>query len=113
LKATPLRALVDRELPGAFHSDSVRYISMAGDIDLDPAAGQASDTARRLAPTAYRNSTGNAEDRGDGLVPVAGALLAGSQPIVLEGVAHGGAFGPRWYGTPLVVEQWWERAGLG
>jgi hypothetical protein len=113
LKATPLRALVDRELPGAFHSDSVRYISVAGDVDLDPAAGQASDTARRLAPTAYRNSTGNAEDRGDGLVPVAGALLAGSQPIVLEGVAHGGAFGPRWYGTPEVVEQWWVRAGLG
>jgi hypothetical protein len=110
LKATPLRALVDRELPGAFHSDSVHYVSVAGSLTLDPAAGQASDTARRLAPTAYRNSTGNADDPGDGLVPVAGALLAGSQPIVLEGVAHGGAFGPRWYGTPEVVERWWERA---
>ncbi len=110
LKATPLRALVDRELPGAFFRDSVRYISVAGEVDLNPAAGEASDTARRLAPTAYRNSTGNAEDRGDGLVPVAGALLAGSTPIVLEGVAHGGAFGPRWYGTPEVVEAWWGRA---
>ena len=107
LKATPLRALVARELPGAFHGDSVRYISVAGAVSLDPAAGEASDTARRLAPTAYRNSTGNPNDRGDGLVPLSGALLSGSWPLVLEGVAHGGAFGPRWYGSPEVVEQWW------
>ena len=107
LKATPLRALVDRELPGAFHADAVRYVSVAGAVNLDPAAGEASDTARRLAPTAYRNSSGNPNDRGDGLVPVSGALLVGSQSIVLEGVAHGGAFGPRWYGTPEVVERWW------
>lgn len=110
LNATPLRALVDRELPGAFFRDGVRYVSVAGEVNLDPAANEASDTARRLAPTAYRNSTGNAEDRGDGLVPVAGALLAGSTPLVLKGVAHGGAFGPRWYGTPAVVEAWWGQA---
>lgn len=109
LKATPLRALVARELPGAFHSDSVRYVSVAGDVNLDPAAAQASDTARRLAPTAYRNSTGDPNDRGDGLVPVAAALLAGSEPIVLEGVAHGGAFGRRWYGTAEVVQRWWSQ----
>ena len=109
LKATPLRALVDRELPGAFHSQDVAYISVAGALNLDPGAGEASDTARRLAPTAYRNSTGNPADCGDGLVPVRGALLAGSWPIVLEGVAHGGAFGGRWYGSPEVVEEWWSR----
>ncbi|MFN9628928.1 MAG: esterase/lipase family protein [Cyanobacteriota bacterium] len=108
LKATPLRALVDRELPGAFFRDNVRYVSVAGAVNLDPAAGEASDTARRLAPTAYRNSTGNPNDRGDGLVPVEGALLKGSRPIVVEGVAHGGAFGPRWYGSPEVVERWWS-----
>ena len=90
-QATPLRAFVDQQLPGAFHSDVVRYVSVAGDVTLDPAAGEASDTARRLAPTAYRNSTGNPDDRGDGLVPVCGALLAGSRTLVLEGVAHGGA----------------------
>lgn len=107
LKATPLRALVDRELPGAVHGDVVRYVSVAGAVNLDPGAGEATDTARRLAPTAYRNSTGNPNDRGDGLVPVSGALLAGSTATVLEGVAHGGAFGGRWYGSPEVVEEWW------
>ena len=75
LKATAMRARVARvarELPGA----------------------------RRLAPTAYRNSTGDPADRGDGLVPVESALLEGAEAVVLEGVAHGGAFGPVWYGNP-------------
>lgn len=103
LKATALRQMVARRLPGATFAERVRYVSVAGDLDL--AEGTA--TARRLAPTAYRNSTGLACDRGDGLVPVSSALLAGSTPVVLEGVAHGGAFGPRWYGTPEVVDRWW------
>lgn len=104
LKATVLRQLVARRLPGATFADRVRYVSVAGDLDL----AEGSPTAQRLAPTAYRNSTGDPHDRGDGLVPVRSALLAGSTPVVLEGVAHGGAFGPRWYGTPEVVERWWQ-----
>ena len=103
LKATALRAMVQRRLPGAAFADRVRYISVAGDLQLDAA----SPMARRLAPAAYRNSTGNAADRGDGLVPVSSALLEGSTPVVLPGVAHGGAFGASWYGTPDVVERWW------
>jgi len=39
---------------------------------------------------------------------VQSALLRGSEPITLPGVAHGGAFGDRWYGTPEVVQQWWR-----
>ena len=107
LKATPLRQKVARELPGCAFAPTVRYVSVAGSVDLDPARGEASDTARRMAPTAYRNSTGDANDQGDGLVPVRSALLEGSEAVVLEGVAHGGAFGPRWYGSPEVVTRWW------
>ncbi len=107
LKATPLRQRVARQLPGCPFAPAVRYVSVAGAVALDPASGQASDTARRMAPAAYRNSSGDAHDRGDGLVPVSSALLEGSESVVLEGVAHGGAFGPRWYGTPQVVERWW------
>ncbi len=103
LKATVLRAMVQRRLPGAAFADRVRYCSVAGDLQLD----EASPLARRLAPAAYRNNTGNAEDRGDGLVPVSSALLEGSTPVVLPGVAHGGAFGTSWYGTSEVVERWW------
>ena len=111
LKATPLRQLVARQLPGAWFSRAteshpVRYVSVAGDLPLD--APGVTATARRLAPSAYRNSTGRSDDRGDGLVPVSSALLAGSQNLVLPGVAHGGAFGSRWYGSPEVVRLWWQ-----
>lgn len=109
LKATPLRQMVARQLPGACFAPAVRYVSVAGSLRLEAGTAEASDTARRLAPTAYRNSSGNADDRGDGLVPVGSALLEGSEAIVLEGVAHGGAFGPAWYGTPEVVERWWAQ----
>ncbi|MCP9785774.1 esterase/lipase family protein [Cyanobium sp. N5-Cardenillas] len=109
LKATVLRRMVAERLPGCPFPDRVRYVSVAGDLDLQAA----SPMARRLAPTAYRNSSGDAEDRGDGLVPVASALLAGSTPVVLPGVAHGGAFGPSWYGSPEVVERWWAAAFSG
>ena len=104
LKATVLRQMVQQRLPGAAFADRVRYVSVAGDLKLEAAT----PLAQRLAPTAYRNSTGDADDRGDGLVPVTSALLAGSTPVVLPGVAHGGAFGPVWYGTPEVVERWWR-----
>ncbi|MCP9815089.1 esterase [Synechococcus sp. GreenBA-s] len=104
LKATVLRQMVQERLPGAAFGDRVRYVSVAGDLRLEAAT----PLAQRLAPTAYRNSTGDADDRGDGLVPVASAVLEGSNPVVLPGVAHGGAFGPTWYGTPEVVERWWR-----
>jgi hypothetical protein len=103
LKATVLRRMVADRLPGCPFAEQVRYVSVAGDLEL----AEATPMAQRLAPTAYRNSTGDAADRGDGLVPVTSALLEGSTPVVLPGVAHGGAFGPRWYGSPAVVEGWW------
>ncbi|MCP9859849.1 MULTISPECIES: triacylglycerol lipase [unclassified Cyanobium] len=115
LKATAMRARVARELPGAYFAgadpDPVRYLAVAGAIDLAEPAGQASATARRLAPTAYRNSTGDPADRGDGLVLVDSALLEGAEAVVLEGVARGGAFGPIWCGTPAVAPPWptWPR----
>lgn len=106
LRATPLRQLVDRRYPGAWCAEAVRYVAVAG--DLDPAEGSA--TARRLAPGSYRAISGSDAVRGDGLVPVPSACLRGAQAVVLPGVAHGGAFGARWYGTPEVVAEWWRIA---
>lgn len=118
LEATPLRAMVAERLPGGWFSDPshisdltgatlVQYISVAGDLALDDPDTTA--MARRLAPTAYRKASGSAEGPGDGLVPLSSALLEGSQAVVLPGVAHGGAFGRRWYGSQEVVEQWWPQ----
>ena len=106
LRATPLRQMVDRRYPGACFADAVQYISVAGDLNL----ADGSATARRLAPGSYRAICGSEAVAGDGLVPVDSACLRGSRRLVLQGVAHGGAFGPHWYGTPAVVEQWWDAA---
>lgn len=105
LRATALRKWVDRQLPGAFCAPEVSYAAVAG--RLDPASPLASATSRRLAARSYGAISGDASAIGDGLVPVCSALLAGAEPLVLEAVAHGGAFGERWYGTPEVVDQWW------
>ena len=106
LRATALRQLVDRRYPGACFADAVEYVSVAGDLNL----ADGSATARRLAPGSYRAISGSEHVPGDGLVPVSSACLQGSRHLVLPGVAHGGAFGPRWYGTPEVVAQWWPAA---
>lgn len=104
LRATALRRWVDHQLPGAFCAPEVGYAAVAG--RLDPASPLASATSRRLAGRSYSAICGNPAAEGDGLVPVSSALLAGAEPLVLDGVAHGGAFGSRWYGTPEVVDQW-------
>ena len=104
LRATPLRQLVDRRYPGAWFADAVHYISVAG--DLAPAEG--SRLSRRLAHRSYQAIAGRSDLPGDGLVPVGSASLSGAEQIVLPGVAHGAAFGNRWYGSAEVVEQWWR-----
>jgi hypothetical protein len=140
-RATALRLWVDRQLPGAFCGDRVRYLSVAGDLDLSSPI--ASPLSRRMAARSYGAIAGPealagdpatvgdpatlgdpammsapakggaARLAGDGLVPVGSALLAGSRQLVLPGVAHGGAFGSRWYGSPEVVAQWWQSARSG
>ena len=104
VRATPLRALVDRRYPGAYFADAVHYVSVAG--ALAPLDGSA--LSQRMAARSYQAIAGRTDLEGDGLVPVASALLQGAEAITLPGVAHGGAFGDRWYGTPAVMPQWWR-----
>ena len=106
VRATPLRQMVDRRYPGAFFADAVRYIAVAGSLG----EGEGTALSERMAARSYQAIAGSTALPGDGLVPVASACLSGAEPIVLPGVAHGGAFGPRWYGTPEVMEQWWRDA---
>ena len=140
-RATALRLWVDQQLPGAFCGDRVHYLSVAGDLDLSsPIASPlsirmaarsygaiagsealAGDPARLGDPASLGDPAtlgdpakgGAARLAGDGLVPVESALLAGSRQLVLPGVAHGGAFGSRWYGSTEVVAQWWQSARSG
>jgi hypothetical protein len=104
VRATPLRAMVDRRYPGAYFADAVHYVSVAGAL----APGDGTPLSQRMAPSSYRAIAGRTDLDGDGLVPVQSALLAGSEMVTLQGVAHAAAFGDRWYGSGDVVERWWR-----
>jgi len=80
---------------------SVAGESVMGGMGLKPSAC--------WAYVAYRFLHGRGSVYGDGLVPTAAALLRGSHQVVLRGVSHARLYGRQWYGTPSVVQQWWNR----
>jgi hypothetical protein len=47
---------------------------------------------------------------GDGLIPVAAALLPGSRQVVLPDAAHGPSSRAAWYGTDTSLDAWWPVA---
>jgi len=105
IRATPLRAMVERRFPGCYHP-GVDYVAIAGALDLSSTA--ASAFSRRSASGSYKSIVGDAAVGGDGLVPVSSALLKDARPLVLSSTAHGGLFGEPWYGTPERVRSWWR-----
>jgi pimeloyl-ACP methyl ester carboxylesterase len=107
VRATPLRAMVDRRFPGC-HEAGVDYLAVAGELDLN--GPMATAFSRRSARGSYRSIVGEAEARGDGLVPLSSALLAGARQLVLPATAHGGLFGTTWYGSPERLALWWDAA---
>jgi alpha-beta hydrolase superfamily lysophospholipase len=102
IRGTALRQLVDQRYPGAFFSDQLAYLAVAGTI----ASEQLRPRARRLTSRSYSAINNDPSSRGDGLVPLSSALLAGAEQLVLEGVGHGGWFAQRWYGSDDVLPQW-------
>ena len=106
LKATPLRAEVDRRFPGCPLADRVDYLAVAGRLDLEGV--NASNFSRRSASRSYQQISGDPAAAGDGLVPVDSALLRDARSVVLDDTAHGGLFGRSWYGSLDRVEAWWS-----
>lgn len=99
-----LRQQVEALYPGAFFAPQVRYTSVAGlAVRGDPRGS----LRERLAFRFYEGLSGVGAQPGDGLVPVASALLEGSRQVTLEGVSHFTGFGGPWYGEADVVERWW------
>lgn len=107
VRATPLRAMVDRRYPGCHHPE-VDYVAVAGELNLGDST--ASAFSRRSAAGSYRSIAGDASVAGDGLVPVSSALLKDARHQVLPDTAHGGLFGSLWYGSPERVRDWWRFA---
>ena len=107
VRATPLRAMVDRCCPGC-HEPGVDYVAIAGELNLESPI--ASVFSRRSAKGSYRGISGSVDVRGDGLVPVDSALLSGARHLVQSDTAHGGLFGTTTYFSHARLAAWWRFA---
>jgi pimeloyl-ACP methyl ester carboxylesterase len=102
--------VAERAVPGAFHSPKIGYVSVASRaIRADP-----DGTGReRVAFLLYRSVLGREAVPGmvgDGLVPVASAILAGSRRIVVDDATHGPGGVAPWYGAEGPMDVWWPAA---
>jgi len=89
----------EAEIPAA-----LKLVCVAGRGIRGNKKGTASE---RRAYSLYKAIGGRGDDRGDGIIPSASAVLPGADSIMLDDVAHI-SFGHRpWYGSPETVSRWW------
>jgi hypothetical protein len=99
---------VEQRYPGAYFAPRVAYTAVAGRSCRGALDGS---RAERFAYGSYRDLGGDGGVWGDGLIPVASALLQGAEAITLEGVSHFPGFGEGWYGGAEAVRRWWPAGG--
>ena len=104
-----VRRWVDQQYPGAYFAPQVQYACVAGKMVRGKGDGS---IAQRLAYRFYGRLSGAGDAWGDGLVPIASAILPGSRPIVLEGVSHFGLSRVPWYGSAEVMPRQWDACAV-
>jgi hypothetical protein len=101
----------NRHVPGAFFAPSTAYLAVASRHVVGHAEGE--DGRSRFMRRLYED-VHPAPDQpmvaGDGLVPVASALLPGARHLVLEDAVHGPGVRDPWYGQEAQRAAWWPLA---
>ncbi len=100
-----------RHVPGATWAPTTGYVSVAsrclvGRLDARDAGER---FIRRLYEDVHPQPDLDSVE-GDGLVPVAAALLPGSRQVVLADAVHGPSRRATWYGSSVSVDVWWPVA---
>ncbi len=100
-----------RHVPGATWAPTTGYVSVAsgclvGRLD---ARDDREQFIRRLYEDVHPQPDLDSVE-GDGLVPVAAALLPGSRQVVLADAVHGPSRRTTWYGSSASVDVWWPVA---
>ena len=101
----------ERHVPGATFAPTTGYVSVAsrllvGRLRTEDGREQ---FVRRLYEDVYPQPDLDTV-AGDGLVPVAAALLPGSHEIVLAGAVHAPGSSTAWYGAGANLDAWWPVA---
>jgi pimeloyl-ACP methyl ester carboxylesterase len=96
---------IENKIPGSAFTPQVRYTSVASKFIRGSSNGSLRE---RFAFRIYKEICRDGEVWGDGIVPVASALLAGSQQLILDNVSHFSIIGKPWYGNDKVLPLWWN-----
>jgi hypothetical protein len=109
--ATAGARFANRHVPGASFAPTTGYLAVASRYVVGH--DQAEDARSRLARRLYED-VHPAPDQpivaGDGLVPVASALLPGARHLVLDDAIHGPGVHAPWYGQEGQLDEWWPVA---
>jgi len=116
-------AFANRVVPGPWAAPRTGYLAVAsravaGRQDGSAAERRAWATYRELAPGSGDDDghldaaalMGDGSPAGDGLIPLASALLPGAPSLVLDDALHGQQPGRDWYGSDRFLDRWWPLA---
>jgi len=100
----------NEHVPGACFAPRTGYLCVASDAIVGDAGG---DRKARRVDGFYRGVVSAPAGQpipGDGVVPLAAALLPGVDAIVLHDAEHANVIARHWYGDADHVDAWWSRA---
>jgi hypothetical protein len=99
----------NRVVPGPAFAPRTGYLVVASRSVVGRRDGT---PAERRTWRVYASLSGSEdpEIEGDGLIPVASALLPGAPSLVLDEARHGQAPGRDWYGSDRFLDRWWPLA---
>ncbi len=100
----------NREVPAATFSPTTGYLSIASRRVVGRDRGTPGERRTWLVYRALTPELPAPVIEGDGLIPVAAALLPGAMHLVLDDAAHGQGMGRDWYGSARFLDRWWPRA---
>ena len=103
-------AYANRVVPGDAFTPRVGYRCVSSRYTIGRPDGTPGE---RWAWRGYRELLGDraaAPIEGDGLIPIASALLPGVPSRILDGAAHGQRPGRDWYGSERYLDEWWPDA---
>ena len=101
----------ERHVPGSTFAPTTAYVSVASRLLVGRHGAE--DGRERFVRRVYEDvypQPGVDSVAGDGLIPVAAALLPGSHQVVLPDAIHGPAPRAAWYGAGADVDAWWPVA---
>lgn len=101
----------NRHVPGAYFAPTTGYLAVASRFIVGD--DEAEDGRSRFMRRIYEDVHPAPDEpivAGDGLVPVASALLPGARHLVLEDAVHGPGVRDPWYGQDTHLDAWWPLA---